>query len=57
MYQELAKTAKLPLLQSVVSAILVQMIFDAYFVGLSKDQADQFKQTEECLASLSKFHL
>lgn len=54
MYAELARTSKLPLLQSVVSTILVEMIFDAYFVGLSKDQASTLKQTEECLASLSK---
>ncbi|KAI1873410.1 hypothetical protein JX265_005032 [Neoarthrinium moseri] len=53
MYQELASTAKLPLLQSIISAILVEMIFSAYFVGLSKEQATQFQRTEECLASLS----
>ncbi|KAH6656765.1 hypothetical protein BKA67DRAFT_655075 [Truncatella angustata] len=53
MYSELAKTSKLPLLQSIVSTILVEMIFDAYFVGLSKDQANKLKQTQECLESLS----
>lgn len=54
MYQELIKSAKLPLLQSIVSTILVQMIFGAYFVGLSKEQEQQFRRTEESLASLSK---
>ncbi|KAM0814952.1 hypothetical protein AB5N19_00745 [Seiridium cardinale] len=53
MYADLARTSKLPLLQSIVSTILVEMIFDSYFVGLSKDQATKLKQTEECLASLS----
>ncbi|KAK9417516.1 hypothetical protein SUNI508_08667 [Seiridium unicorne] len=53
MYADLARTSKLPLLQSIVSTILVEMIFDSYFVGLSKDQATNLKQTEECLASLS----
>jgi activating signal cointegrator complex subunit 1 len=56
MYSELVKPAKLPLLQSIVSTILVHMIFDAYFVGLSKDQEEQFKRTEESLAALSKFY-
>jgi hypothetical protein len=54
MYAELAKTSKLPLLQSIISTILVEMVFDAYFVGLSKEQASKLKQTEECLESLSK---
>lgn len=54
MYADLSKTAKVPLLQSIISTILVEMIFGAYFVGLSKDQARNLKQTEECLASLSK---
>jgi hypothetical protein len=55
MYEELAGPAKLHLLQSVVSTILVEMIFGAYFVGLSKERANQFKQMEEYLASLSQF--
>lgn len=52
MYQELAGPAKIHLLQSVVSAILVDMVFDAYFVGLSKEQASQFREMEGFLASL-----
>lgn len=54
MYATLAKTSRLPLLQSIISTILVEMVFGAYFVGLSKDQANKLKQTEECLATLSK---
>ncbi|XWW92742.1 hypothetical protein V2A60_000668 [Cordyceps javanica] len=52
MYEELARTAKVHLLQSVVSRILVDMIFDAYFVGLSPAQAGLFRQMEELLASM-----
>ncbi|TLS28974.1 hypothetical protein PpBr36_01806 [Pyricularia pennisetigena] len=50
-YGELAKDAKLPLLQSLVSKILVEMIFDSYFVGLSNDQAKQFSQMEALMVS------
>ncbi|KAJ6783180.1 hypothetical protein PWT90_10048 [Aphanocladium album] len=51
MYEELAKTAKVHFLQSVVSQILVDMIFDSYFVGLSKEQTGLFRQMEELLSS------
>lgn len=53
-YADLSKTSKIPLLQSIISTILVEMIFGAYFVGLSKDEARKLKQTEDCLASLSE---
>ncbi|KAI1373753.1 hypothetical protein F4677DRAFT_187860 [Hypoxylon crocopeplum] len=53
MYEQLAASAKVHLLQNLVSSILVETIFDAYFVGLPKDQADQLAQIEEYLASLS----
>lgn len=51
MYEELAKTAKIHLLQSMVSRILVEMVFSAYFTGLSKGQTDLFRQMEELLSS------
>ncbi|SPO03419.1 uncharacterized protein DNG_06102 [Cephalotrichum gorgonifer] len=53
MYEELAAMAKVHLLQSVVSGILVDMVFNAYFVGLSEEQTRQFRQVEELLRSLS----
>ncbi|KAL2104530.1 hypothetical protein VUR80DRAFT_10384 [Thermomyces stellatus] len=53
MYENLASMAKVHLLQSVVSGILVEMVFSAYFVGLSQEQTDKFKQVEELLRSLS----
>ncbi|KAF5008293.1 hypothetical protein FDECE_5431 [Fusarium decemcellulare] len=51
MYEELASTAKVHLLQSIVSRILVEMVFDAYFVGLSDEQTQQFRQVEKILSS------
>lgn len=51
MYEELAQTAKIHLLQSIVSRILVHRIFRAYFVGLSPDQEQQLKETERMMAS------
>lgn len=54
MYEELAQTAKIQLLQSVVSRILVNRIFRAYFVGLSPEQEQQCKETERIVASFGK---
>ncbi|KAG8419338.1 hypothetical protein J3458_004213 [Metarhizium acridum] len=51
MYEALAQTVKVHLLQSVVSKILVEMVFDTYFVGLSGDQTRCFRQMEELLSS------
>ncbi|KAI1506527.1 hypothetical protein F5X99DRAFT_403889 [Biscogniauxia marginata] len=53
MYEELAVSETKPhLLQSVVSSILVEMIFKAYFVGLPEEHAAQLSQVEKYLASL-----
>ncbi|KHN97779.1 uncharacterized protein MAM_04168 [Metarhizium album ARSEF 1941] len=53
MYEALAQMAKVHLLQSVVSKILVQMVFNTYFVGLSDDQTRCFRQMEELLSCFS----
>ncbi|KAJ9141973.1 Involucrin repeat protein [Pleurostoma richardsiae] len=53
MHEELAQTAKVHLLQSIVSRILVDMVFDAYFVGLSPEEADQLTQVENLLVSFA----
>ncbi|PMB66394.1 hypothetical protein BM221_007382 [Beauveria bassiana] len=50
-YEELAKTAKVHFLQSLVSHVLVDAVFDAYFVGLSPEQTSLFKDMEQLLAS------
>jgi hypothetical protein len=49
MYQDLAKVH---LLQTLVSRILVDMVFNAYFVGLSPEQTQLFGQMEATLSSL-----
>lgn len=51
LYEDLAQTSKVYLLQSVVSKVLVQRIFGAYFVGLSTEQEEQLRRTEKTMAS------
>lgn len=51
MYEDLISTAKVHLLQSLVSKVLMDMIFDVYYVGLSKVQAQQFRDMEATLLS------
>ncbi|KAI1809636.1 hypothetical protein GGS20DRAFT_271231 [Poronia punctata] len=54
MYEELAiSETKAPFLQSIVSSILVEMVFDAYFVGLPREQATQLGEIEKYLERLS----
>lgn len=53
-YAELISTSKLHMLQSLVSMILVEMVFDSYFVGLTEHQALQLAQAESLVASLGK---
>lgn len=54
MYEELADVAKVHLLQSIVSGILVEMVFGAYFVGLPQEQTDRLKEVEQFLRSICK---
>ncbi|KAF9877794.1 hypothetical protein CkaCkLH20_04929 [Colletotrichum karsti] len=51
MHADLEPAAKVHMLQSIVSRILVDTIFDSYFFGLPKEQADQLKAVEEMLSS------
>ncbi|KAK7424358.1 hypothetical protein QQX98_000626 [Neonectria punicea] len=53
MCEELVHTAKVHLLQSIVSRILVDMVFNSYFVGLSDEQEQQFRQMEKMLSSFA----
>ncbi|KAG5948492.1 hypothetical protein E4U60_001640 [Claviceps pazoutovae] len=50
--QHHAPGAKVHLLQSFVSRILVEMVFDTYFPGLSDEQVQRFHQMEETLSQL-----
>ncbi|TGJ85379.1 hypothetical protein E0Z10_g3395 [Xylaria hypoxylon] len=54
MYEELAiSETKAAFLQSIVSSILVEMVFDVYFVGLPEEHATQLGQIEKYLVHLS----
>ncbi|KAI1354296.1 hypothetical protein F5Y01DRAFT_12506 [Xylaria sp. FL0043] len=53
-YEELAiSETKAACIQSVVSSILVEMIFDVYFVGLPEEEANRLSQIEKYLVHLS----
>ncbi|KAM0256502.1 hypothetical protein ACHAQJ_004913 [Trichoderma viride] len=52
MYEELVHASKVHLLQSIVSSILVDMVFNAYYVGLSEEDTRHFQQMEQLLSSL-----
>ncbi|KAI1471183.1 uncharacterized protein F4812DRAFT_169371 [Daldinia caldariorum] len=53
MYEQVAVSAKVHLLQNVVSSILVETVFESYFVGLPEDQTRQLTQIENYLRSIS----
>lgn len=53
-FEELILSAKIHLLQSIVSKILVEQVFDAYFVGLSAEQSREFTQMEKFLSSFGE---
>jgi hypothetical protein len=57
MYEELAAASRIPLLQSLVSRVLVERVFDAYFVGLPPDVAAQIGQLEGFLAGCGELSL
>ncbi|CAH0050164.1 unnamed protein product [Clonostachys solani] len=53
MFEELIHTSKVHLLQSIVSSILVEMVFDTYYVGMSKEQRNSFREMEQLLLSFT----
>jgi activating signal cointegrator complex subunit 1 len=53
MFEVLMHTSKVHLLQSIVSSVLVDMVFNAYYVGLSSEQTDHFRKMEQLLLSFS----
>lgn len=55
MYADLEPSAKVHMLQSVVSCVLVETIFDSYFFGLPREQAEQLKAVERTLSSYGSF--
>jgi activating signal cointegrator complex subunit 1 len=55
-YEALATTSKVHLIQSIVSRLFVNFIFDQYFVGLPKEQADELKSVERYLGSFGELY-
>lgn len=48
-YESLAASSKVHLIQSLVSRLLVDRIFNEYFIGLSKEHADDLSKVEKYL--------
>ncbi len=53
-YETLAATSKIYFIQSLVSRLLIENIFQPCFVGLSKEHADELSRVEKYLSSFSK---
>ena len=57
MFEEiLALGGKIHLIQSVVSMLLVEMVFGAYFVGLTGEQERVIREAEEMLEAIGMVH-
>lgn len=52
-FESLAANAKIHLIQSIVSRLLVLTIFNSYYVGLPDEQAVQLRDMEDYLATLT----
>jgi activating signal cointegrator complex subunit 1 len=48
-YATLATTSKIHLIQSIVSRLLVESVFQEYFIGLPKEHADDLSKVEKYL--------
>ena len=55
-YEALAATSKVHLIQSIVSRLFVNSVFEEYFVGLPKEQADELKNVERYLGSFGELY-
>jgi hypothetical protein len=54
-YEELVvKNARIHLLQSIVSRLLVEVIFNKYFVGLTEEKEKELREMERFLGSFGK---
>ncbi|KAI9738443.1 MAG: hypothetical protein M1818_005340 [Claussenomyces sp. TS43310] len=51
-FEDLAASAKIHLLQSIVSRLFVNCIFESYYVGLPNERSVEIQNTENYLASL-----
>ncbi|PQE30896.1 Involucrin repeat protein [Rutstroemia sp. NJR-2017a WRK4] len=50
-YESLAAASRVNFIQSLVSSLLVETIFQPYFVGLPEQQAEELRKTEKTLGS------
>jgi activating signal cointegrator complex subunit 1 len=53
-YESLATSSKVHLIQSLVSRLLVDRIFNEYFIGLPKERADDLSKAEKYLSEFGK---
>jgi hypothetical protein len=53
-YESLATSSKVHLIQSLVSRLLVDRIFNEYFIGLSKEHADVLSKAEKYLGEFGE---
>jgi activating signal cointegrator complex subunit 1 len=54
-YESLASSSKVHLIQSLVSRLLLKHIFDAYFIGLPTEHANELSKAEKYLSTFGKF--
>lgn len=50
-HESLAATSKIQFVQSLVSRLLVESIFQPYFIGLSKEQTEDFEKVEKTISN------
>lgn len=53
-YESLASASKIHLVQSIISRLLVDQVFEEYFIGLPKSKADELRSVEKYLQSFGK---
>jgi activating signal cointegrator complex subunit 1 len=53
-YESLASSSKVHLIQSLVSRLLVEHIFDPYFIGLPAEHADELSKAEKYLSTFGR---
>ena len=53
-YESLASSSKVHLIQSLLSRLLVEHIFEAYFVGLPADHANELSKAETFLSTFGR---
>ena len=56
-YESLATSSKVHLIQSLVSRLLVDRIFNEYFIGLPKERANDLSKAENYLGKFGEIQL